>query len=98
MNEVKSILDQINNLFEQENKRNRVLSEKNNNYYKILATVKNDLERAIKNPSNLLDVVCNCVDLLRANTPYYSTDLGGNKIDPPLTDEEKENFKQKINN
>jgi hypothetical protein len=63
--------------------------EKNNDLFKILATVKNDLEKTLKKPESLKDTVYQCIDLLRANTPYYSTNDGTTKIDPPLTPEQK---------
>jgi septal ring factor EnvC (AmiA/AmiB activator) len=77
-------------------KEKQTLIEQNISLMKVLATVKNDLERTTKNPSNLLDVICRSIDSIREVTPYYSADLGSNKIDPPLSDEEKENFKKKL--
>jgi len=64
-------------------------SERNINLFKILATVKCDLEKTLKKPESLKETVYSCIDLLRANTPYYSTNEGSNKIDPPLKEEEK---------
>jgi hypothetical protein len=89
-------LSNLNDLFDKQAEANSILCRNNEQYFKILATVKNDLERAIKNPSNLLDTVFASIDALRSFTPYYSTDLGKNKIDPPLTDEEKDTVKKKF--
>lgn len=63
--------------------------DKNIEYFKIMATVKNDLEKTLKKPETLYDTVYKCIDLLRFHTPYYSTNEGVTKIDPPLTDEQK---------
>lgn len=64
-------------------------TEKNIFLFKVLATVKNDLEKTLKNPDSLKEVVYNCINLLREHTPYYSANEGKNKIDPPLSEEEK---------
>lgn len=63
--------------------------ERNVDYFKIMATVKNELEKTLKKPETLKEVVYKCIDMLRAETPYYSAMEGINKIDPPLTDEQK---------
>lgn len=63
--------------------------ERNLEYFKVMATVKNDLEKTLKKPETLHDTVYRCIDLLRANTPYYSTNEGVTKVDPPLTDDQK---------
>jgi len=64
-------------------------AERNLHLFKILATVKNELERTLKKPETLNDTVYACIDLLRANTPYFSANEGVNKVDPPLSDSEK---------
>jgi hypothetical protein len=64
-------------------------TERNLHLFKILATVKNDLEKTLKKPESLANTVYACIDLLRANTPYFSATEGVNKVDPPLTDSEK---------
>lgn len=69
--------------------KHKMTIEKNLEYFKIMATVKNDLEKTLKKPETLHDTVYKCIDLLRANTPYFSTNEGVTKIDPPLTDEQK---------
>ena len=84
-----NLLHQIENEFTDLQRNYSKTVEKNNNLFKILATVKNDLEKSLKNPESLKDTVYQCIDLLRANTPYYSTNEGIAKVDPPLTDEQK---------
>lgn len=86
---VSNLLHQIENEFTDLQRNHQKTVEKNNNLFKILATVKNDLEKTLKNPESLKDTVYQCIDLLRANTPYYSTNEGITKVDPPLTDEQK---------
>lgn len=89
MNNISKLLNEIQsevNTVENENKR---FTERNAELFKILATVKNDLEKTLKKPETLHDTVYNCINVLRANTPYYSTNEGKTKVDPPLTDNEK---------
>ena len=95
--ELSDCLSTLNSLFDKQAEANGILGQRNEQYFKTLAAVKNDLERAVKNPDKLLDTVFASIDTLRAITPYYSTDLGKNKIDPSLTDEEKEACRQKFN-
>jgi len=90
-------INKINQAFDDLSRRHSATSERNQTYFKILATVKNDLERAVKSPEKLLDTVFKSIDTIREITPYYSADQGVNKIDPPLTDQEKETFRQKFN-
>lgn len=63
--------------------------DRNLHIFKIMATVKNDLEKTLKKPESLKEVVYNCINMLRAETPYFSAMEGVTKIDPPLTDEQK---------
>lgn len=63
--------------------------DRNSEYFRIMATVKNDLEKTLKKPETLKETVYRCIDLLRSHTPYFSSTEGKNKIDPPLTDEQK---------
>lgn len=86
---VSNLLHQIENEFTDLQRKYSKSVEKNSNLFKILATVKNDLEKTLKNPESLKDTVYQCIDLLRANTPYYSTNEGTTKVDPPLTSEQK---------
>lgn len=89
MNNISKLLNEIQsevNTVENENKR---FTERNAELFKVLATVKNDLEKTLKKPETLHDTVYRCIDVLRANTPYYSTNEGKTKVDPPLTDNDK---------
>lgn len=61
--------------------------ERNINLIKIIATIKNLLERSLKQPNTLNDAVYESIDLARTVTPY--TNNGKTVIDPPLTDEQK---------
>lgn len=97
MNELNESLDKIKSLFEKNQKDNQYICEINSNFRKVTATVKTDLERAAKNPVNILDAVIKSIDALREVTPYFSIDSGTTKVDPPLTEEEKESFRQKFN-
>lgn len=89
MNNISELLHQIQSKFDSMSANFSRTAEKNNDLFKILATVKNELEKTLKKPETLKDTVYNCIDLLRANTPYYSATEGTNKIDPPLSDEQK---------
>jgi hypothetical protein len=89
INEINSLVDSLC--------RSRSISiEKNHNYIKVLAKVKCDLERGLKNPALLIANVMNCLDACREVTPYYSVDAQANKIDPPLTQEERDQFSKKF--
>jgi|688.fasta_scaffold06007_13 hypothetical protein len=63
--------------------------DRNSDLFKVLATVKCDLEKTLKKPETLHDTVYKCIDLLREHTPYYSTNEGVTKCDPPLTEDQK---------
>jgi hypothetical protein len=89
MNNIQKLLHQIESEYILEKANQQRAVERNNELFKVLATVKNDLEKTLKKPETLKDTVYSCIDLLRSNTPYYSTNEGCNKIDPPLTDEQK---------
>jgi len=83
------LLSQVQSEFDALQKNNSRSAEKNLELFRILATVKNDLEKTLKKPETLKDTVYSCINLLRTHTPYYSTTEGVNKIDPPLTEEQK---------
>lgn len=89
MNHMSELLTKLESEINKIQSEKKETSEKNINLFKILATVKCDLEKTLKKPESLKETVYSCIDLLRANTPYYSTNEGKNKIDPPLKDEEK---------
>ena len=86
---ISSLLSQVESEVSILQRDNQKLVERNLSLFKILATVKNDLEKTLKKPETLFGTVYQCIDLLRANTPYYSTTEGTTKVDPPLTDEQK---------
>lgn len=65
------------------------MENKNSQLRKTLATIRQQLERAIKNPSTLNDTVYSCVDLCRANLVFMDYSTGVFKQDPPLKDSEK---------
>jgi hypothetical protein len=89
MNEINNLLHKIQSEFDSLKRDYSKTSEKNQEFFKILATVKNDLEKTLKKPDSLKETIYNCINLLRQYTPYYSATEGINKIDPPLTDEQK---------
>ena len=89
MEKIVDLLHQIESELFVKTTQHQKTVERNLELFKILATVKNDLEKTLKKPDALKDTVYKCIDLLRANTPYYSTNEGVTKIDPPLTDEQK---------
>jgi hypothetical protein len=89
MDNIANLLRQIESEYEVQSRRNLKMIERNLEYLKIMATVKNDLEKTLKKPETLNETVYNCINLLRANTQYYSATEGVNKIDPPLSDEQK---------
>lgn len=89
MDNIVNLLRQVESEYEAKSRQNSKMIEKNLEYFKIMATVKNDLEKTLKKPEILKETVYNCINLLRANTPYYSATEGVNKVDPPLTDEQK---------
>lgn len=86
---ISSLLNQAQTELHQLETAHRRISERNSELFKILATVKNDLEKTLKSPETLHETVYRCIDLLRANTPYYSTNDQKTKTDPPLTQEQK---------
>ena len=90
---VNNIMDHIHNV---ENLY-RLSGERNATFMKVCATVKNDLERGLKNPKNLLETVFKLVDMCREVTPHYSIDTNRTVVDHPLTEEEKEGYRNKFN-
>lgn len=89
---INHIVDHIYNvekLYSQSCEHNAVL-------LKVCATVKNDLERGLKNPKNLLDNVYKLIDMCREVTPHYAIDQNRTVVDPPLTEDEKEIYRNKV--
>jgi hypothetical protein len=89
MNAISKLLNEIQSETNKINSERQKSVEKNIELFKILATVKNDLEKTLKKPEILHEIVYKCINLLRENTPYFSTNEGRTKIDPPLTEEQK---------
>ena len=89
-------INQINSLVDSLCRTRSFSIEKNHTYIKVLAKIKCDLERGLKNPALLVDNIMNCIDAAREVTPYYSVDAQANKIDPPLTQEERDQFSKKF--
>lgn len=89
INHIVDHIRNVENLYTQSCERNAV-------FMKVCATVKNDLERGLKRPENLLETIFNLVDMCREVTPHYSINDNRTVIDHPLTDEEKEGFRNKI--
>jgi hypothetical protein len=85
-----SLIHKLEDKVRGDDKRIKDLCERNHALIKVIATVRQSLERAIKNPSSLLNkAVYDSVDLCRANFSYMDGSTGLNKIDPPLTEAEK---------
>lgn len=82
-NNARNILSEVVQL--EQNYNNMV--ERNATLMKALATIKTNLERALRQPQNLNAAVYDSIDLARSVTPY--TNAGKVVVDPPLTDAEK---------
>jgi len=94
--EIKETILKLNSLFEA-NKEIYINQLDHKAYLSsALFKIKNNLERLVKNPKDLPEVIFNCFEIAKPLTPYYSTDLGKNKIDQPLTNEEKLGFLEKL--
>lgn len=65
------------------------LCERVHSLIKVVATVRQSLERGVKTPALLNKAVYDSIDLCRANFSYMDGSTGLNKIDPPLTEAEK---------
>lgn len=89
INHIVDHIRNVENLYSKSCERNAVL-------IKVCATVKNDLERGLKKPENLLETVFKLVDMCREVTPHYSINDNRTVIDPHLTDDEKEGYRNKI--
>jgi len=89
MNKISNLLNEIHSEVVSANMAHQKASERNIELFKVLAVVKNDLEKTLKKPETLNETVYRCIDLLRQHTPYFSATEGITKIDPPLTEEQK---------
>lgn len=90
---INHIVDHIHNV----ERMYRDSVEKNAVFMKVCATVKNDLERGLKNPSALVDTVFKLIDMCREVTPHYSIDKNCTVIDQHLTEEDKDKHRAKFN-
>jgi len=61
-----------------------------------LYSIRNTLERVLKNPENKNQAIFDCIDITRSVTPQSKNFGERFSIDPPLTDEEKEAFLNKL--
>jgi predicted secreted Zn-dependent protease len=89
INNIIATLNQVHGELQSVQSDHQKMVERNLEYFRIMATVKSDLEKTLKKPESLKETVYRCIDLLRSQTPYFSTNEGKNKIDPPLTEEQK---------
>lgn len=86
---IKNNLREIEFYFEEQEKRFNKISERNIHLIKVLATIRSKLERTLKNNSILNQSVYESINLCRENLLYTEMSTGINKIDSPLTEEEK---------
>ena len=94
--EIKETILKLNSLFEANKEIYINQLDHKADLSSALFKIKNNLERLVKNPKDLPEVIFNCFEIAKPLTPYYSTDLGKNKIDQPLTNEEKLSFLEKL--
>jgi hypothetical protein len=88
MNTIDAINTIQNSLTEKDNLISR-MSDKNSQLIKVVATIRTNLERAIKGHIPLNQAVYDAVDLCRANFKYMDYSSGQIKQDPPLSESEK---------
>ena len=65
------------------------MEQKNSQLTRVVATIRTNLERAIKGHIPLNQAVYDAVDLCRANFKYMDYSSGQIKQDPPLTESDK---------
>lgn len=65
------------------------MEERNSALIKVIATVRTNLERAIKGHIPVNQAIYDSVDLCRANFKYMDYSSGKIKQDPPLTESDK---------
>lgn len=94
--DIKDSILKLNNLIE----TNKELYIDNLDHKADLASalfkIRNSLENLVKNPKDLPEAIFGCIEIAQSLTPYFSTDLGKNKINPPLTNQEKTSFLEKL--
>lgn len=88
MNTIEAIGIIQTNLIEKDNLI-RSMEERNSALTKVIATIRTNLERAIKGHAPLNQSIYDSVDLCRANFKYMDYSSGQIKQDPPLLDSEK---------
>jgi hypothetical protein len=88
MNTIDAINVIQNSLNEKDNLISR-MSDKNSQLIKVIATIRTNLERAIKGHAPLNQAVYDAVDLCRANFKYMDYSSGQIKQDPPLSESDK---------
>jgi len=88
MNTIEAISVIQNNLIEKDSMI-KSMEERNSALTKVVATVRSNLERAIKGHIPLNQAVYDAVDLCRANFKYMDYSSGQTKQDPPLTESDK---------
>lgn len=88
MNTIEAIWTIQSSLVEKDNTIKN-MEQRNSALTKVVATVRTNLERAIKGHIPLNQAVYDAVDLCRANFKYMDYSSGEIKQDPPLTDQEK---------
>jgi hypothetical protein len=79
----------IQNALEQKDYIIKNMEQKNSSLTKVVATIRSNLERAIKGHIPLNQAVYDAVDLCRANFKYMDYSSGQIKQDPPLADSDK---------
>jgi hypothetical protein len=88
MNTIEAISVIQSNLIEKDNMI-KSMEERNSALTKVVATVRSNLERAIKGHIPLNQAVYDAVDLCRANFKYMDYSSGQTKQDPPLNESDK---------
>jgi hypothetical protein len=88
MNTIEAISVIQTNLIEKDNAIKN-MEERNSALIKVVATIRTNLERAIKGHVPLNQAVYDAVDLCRANFKYMDYSSGQIKQDPPLSESDK---------
>lgn len=89
LQEIINIVHEIDSRLREYDKKVSCLVEDKLTLIKVIATIRQNLERSLKNPALLNKAVYDSIDLCRANFTYMDGSSGLNKKDPPLTDSEK---------
>ena len=88
MNNIEAIWTITSSLTEKDNVI-KSMEEKNSTLVKVIATVRTNLERALKGHIPVNQAIYDSVDLCRANFKYMDYSSGQIKQDPPLTESDK---------